>query len=128
MRIVKRFWMAALVLAAIPSLVSAQSRRVTGTVTVTGSTEPVAGASVQVVGTSFGTIADENGRFSVSVPSGNQQLRVRRIGFQARVIPVSGNDANVSVALTRDVLQLETQVITGQATRCPAQRRERRRR
>lgn len=117
MRSVKQFWVAAMLLAAIPVLAQAQgTRRVTGVVTVQGSSEPVAGATVQVVGTAFGAVADEAGRFSVSVPPGPHQLRVRRIGFQARDVPIGPNESNISIVLTRDVLQLETQVITGQAT------------
>lgn len=115
---VKRFWIAAAaVLVAIPALGGAQqTRRVSGIVTVQGSSEPVPGATVQVVGTALGGTTNESGQFNISVPVGNQQLRVRRIGFQARIIPVGANDATVSVALEKDALQLETQVITGAAT------------
>ncbi len=114
---VQRFWVAALLCAALPALGQAQqTRRVTGTVTVQGSTEPVSGASVQVVGTTLGTLADDAGRFTVTVPAGPQQLSVRRLGYQAKVVPVGANVTEVAVSLIRDVLQLETQVITGQAT------------
>ena len=117
MKSVTRLWIAAILLAVVPSLGRAQqTRRVTGQVTVQGSTEPVAGATVQVIGTTLGTTADENGRFSVVVPNGSQQLRIRRIGYAAKVIPISADQGPVAVTLARDVLQLETQVITGQAT------------
>jgi TonB-linked SusC/RagA family outer membrane protein len=115
---VRRFWIAAAALVvAIPSLSGAQAtRRVTGTVTVQGGTEPVPGATVQVVGTALGGTTDESGHFSITIPSGNQQLRVRRIGYQAKVVPIASDASSVVVGLTRDVLQLEAQVITGQAT------------
>ncbi|MDQ2889166.1 MAG: SusC/RagA family TonB-linked outer membrane protein [Gemmatimonadota bacterium] len=118
MRSVKRFWIAAVLCAVgIPSFVSAQAtRRVSGQVSVQGSTEPVSGATIQVTGTAFGATADESGKFSVSVPTGPVQLRVRRIGYTAKVVPISATDDNLSISLNRDVLQLETQVITGQAT------------
>lgn len=105
-----------LLFAGISAPAQAQIRRVAGQVTIQGSPEPVGGASVQVVGTNLGAIADETGHFSVSLPPGNQQLRIRRIGFQAKVISVGADASAVSVGLIRDVLQLETQVITGQAT------------
>jgi TonB-linked SusC/RagA family outer membrane protein len=106
-----------LLAAAVPSLAHAQAtRRVTGQVSVQGTSEPVVGATIQVLGTQFGATADESGKFSVSVPTGTAQLRVRRIGYTAKVISVAGNDNNVTVSLSKDVLQLETQVITGQAT------------
>jgi TonB-dependent starch-binding outer membrane protein SusC len=118
MKSVTRLWIAAVLLAVIPSLGHAQqqTRRVTGHVTVQGGTEPIPGATVQVIGTTLGGTADDNGNFNISVPAGAQQLRIRRIGFAAKIVPVGANDNAVSVSLARDVLQLETQVITGQAT------------
>ena len=94
----------------------AQARSVTGRVTVEGSGEPLAAASVSVVGTTLGTYTDDQGRFTLSVPAGPVNLRVRRIGFAQRTVPVGAGDADVSVGLSRDVLQLETQVVTGTAT------------
>lgn len=114
---VKRFWMvAAILVVLIPSVGRAQTRRVAGTVTVVGSNEPVGGATIQVAGTTLGTVADGDGHFTVSVPAGAQQLRIRRIGFQAKVVPVTASQNSIVVGLVRDVLQLETQVITGQNT------------
>jgi len=118
---VKRFWVAAaamlLVIPTLPALSGAQAtRRVSGIVTVQGSSEPVPGATIQVVGTALGGTTNESGQFNISVPEGTQQLRVRRIGFQARIVTVTGTDANVTVGLVKDALQLETQVITGAAT------------
>ena len=106
--------LAGLVLTA--SSASAQPRRVTGVITATGSGEPLAAASVQVVGTTTGTYTNEQGRFSLQVPVGSQQLRIRRIGYLAKVVPVTANQTDVSVTLDKDVLQLETQVVTGTAT------------
>ena len=117
MRLGNTLLTAAVLLVAVPSLgLAQQSRRVTGQVTVEGTTEPVSGATVQVIGTTLGASADDNGRFSLSVPAGAQQLRVRRIGYSAKIVPIGPNEATVAVALKRDVLQLEAQVITGQAT------------
>ena len=94
----------------------AQTRQVSGRVTVEGSGEPLSAASVSIVGTTLGTYSDEQGRFSLSVPDGPVTLRVRRIGFAQRTVPVGSGAADVTVGLTRDVLQLETQVVTGTAT------------
>lgn len=57
-------------------LVTAQTSRVTGVVTSEEDGEPVVGASVLVVGTSFGTITDIDGKFSITnVPSSAKTLR-----------------------------------------------------
>lgn len=101
-------------LAATGSQAQAQ-RRVTGVVTGEGNA-PLSGATVQVVGATTGTYTNEQGRFSVQVGTGPQTLRVRRIGYRARTINLTSGQTEASVALERDVLQLEAQVVTGTAT------------
>jgi TonB-linked SusC/RagA family outer membrane protein len=94
----------------------AQARRLTGRVTVEGSGEALAAASVSLVGTSLGTYTDDQGRFSLNVPAGPATLRVRRIGYIQKTVAVPSGDTDINVSLGRDVLQLETQVVTGTAT------------
>ncbi|HEX2692949.1 MAG TPA: TonB-dependent receptor plug domain-containing protein, partial [Gemmatimonadaceae bacterium] len=105
-----------LLLALFSASAFAQTRRITGRVTVEGSGEPLVAASVNVVGTSIGTYTDDQGRFTVTVPDGPATLRVRRIGYLAKTMAVPAGATQFDVALGRDVLQLETQVVTGTAT------------
>ncbi|HET7583547.1 MAG TPA: SusC/RagA family TonB-linked outer membrane protein [Gemmatimonadaceae bacterium] len=105
----------AVVALTIGSATAQAQRRITGQVTGADGT-PLASASVQVVGTQFGTFTGEDGRYSVSAPDGDVTLRVRRLGFKQRDIAVAANQNEANVQLERDVLQLETQVITGAAT------------
>ena len=107
---------ALLLLACFSASAFAQTRHLTGRVTVEGSGEPLVAASVSVVGTSLGTYTDEQGRFSVTVPDGPVTLRVRRIGYTQKTLAVAAGATDFNVALARDVLQLETQVVTGTAT------------
>ncbi|MCA2994974.1 SusC/RagA family TonB-linked outer membrane protein [Gemmatimonas sp.] len=90
-------------------------RRLTGRVTEEGSNSPLAAASIQVVGTTTGTYTDGSGNFALQVPSGAVSLRVRRIGFQMRTVLVQADQQSVTVELKKDVLQLETQVVTAQS-------------
>ena len=106
---------AALMLALIAGTADAQ-RRVSGRVTGEGTGEPLTAASVTVVGTTIGTYTDDAGRFALEVPSGELTLLVRRIGFRRATVPVGAAETEVAVALERDVLQLEGQVITGTQT------------
>src|SRR6202171_889478 len=99
----------------------AQTRRISGRVTSENG-EPLVSASVSVVGTSLGTYTDGQGRFTLTVPDGPVTLRVRRIGYGFKTVDVPIGSSDVAVALTRDVLQLETQVVTGQATTVSSQR------
>ncbi len=94
----------------------AQTRQITGRVTEEGSGTAVNSASVSVVGTTLGAITSEDGRFIVSVPAGTVSLRVRRIGYQPKVVSVNPGLNDVAVTLAKDVLQLDKQVITGTAT------------
>jgi len=94
----------------------AQTRRISGRVTVEGTSDPIPAATVSVVGTTLGAITADDGRFTVSAPAGPVTLRVRRIGYTPRTLPVSAGLAEVTVSLTRDVLELDRQVITGTAT------------
>ena len=103
-------------LALFSASASAQTRRITGRVTEEGSTEPVASATVTVVGTTLGGITDAQGRFTVPAPAGPATLRVRRIGYSPKTVNVAAALSEINVALTKDVLQLDRQVITGTAT------------
>ena len=103
---------AAMCIAAAPALLA--QRRITGRVTDEGAGSPLASVSVQVTGTTTGTYTSADGAFSLAVPNGAISLRVRRIGYSLRTVLVQANQSTVNVALKKDVLQLETQIITGQ--------------
>ncbi|MBC7948559.1 MAG: SusC/RagA family TonB-linked outer membrane protein [Chitinophagaceae bacterium] len=62
--------------------------------------DPVANASVELVGTSKGVVANSNGEFVISgVQPGNYQLRISAIGFQEEIRSVSARD-NEEVQVT----------------------------
>ncbi|HXN76016.1 MAG TPA: TonB-dependent receptor plug domain-containing protein, partial [Gemmatimonadaceae bacterium] len=105
-----------LLLVLVSASAFAQNRRITGRITVEGSGEAVAAASVNVVGTALGAYTDDQGRFSIAAPEGPVTLRVRRIGYIQKSVPVPAGATESNVGLARDILQLETQVVTGTAT------------
>jgi TonB-linked SusC/RagA family outer membrane protein len=107
------FALAMLVL--ITASASAQ-RRITGRVTDKASGNPIGNSVVNVVGTLISSTTSDDGRFTVSVASGPVQLSVRRIGYRRLVVPVGADQADVTVALEKDVLKLEEVVVTGTAT------------
>ena len=105
-----------LLLTLVVSADASAQRRVTGRVTGTAD-EPVQSASVTVQGTTIGTHTSEDGRYTLnSVPAGAQVLVVRRIGYRRVTQPLSATADQVDVRMEKDVLQLETQVITGTTT------------
>jgi TonB-dependent starch-binding outer membrane protein SusC len=100
----------------IAGTAGAQQRRITGTVAAREGGAPLTSASVTVQGTTNGAFTGTDGKFSVMAPASTVSLRIRRIGFQARTIVVTTSQSDVTVALERDVLQLEAQVVTGTST------------
>ena len=85
----------------------AQTRRISGRVTEEGSNDPVAAATVTVVGTTLGGITDAQGRFTVPAPQGPATLRVRQannLQLDVTLSPVREGDRVIElVALCEDV-------------------------
>ncbi len=102
----------AMLVATAPALLA--QRRITGRVTEEGTNSPLGSVSVQVTGSTTGAYTNAEGAFSLTVPNGAVSLRVRRIGYSLRTVLVQANQSTVTVSLKKDVLQLETQIVTGQ--------------
>ena len=91
-------------------------REVTGRVTVLGSGEPVADASVGVVGIPVGARTNARGEYRLRVPDGEVTLATRMIGYKRQTARVGPTQATVNFELEKDVLQLEAITVTGAAT------------
>src|SRR3569832_348280 len=110
----RTLFVVATMFALAPSLVLAQQQRtITGRVVAEGGSEPLAGATVQIVGTTAGAITADDGRYRLVATDGALQLSVRRIGFKRRLVDVAADRNTVDIALERDALKLEELVITG---------------
>ncbi|MBT8326584.1 MAG: mucoidy inhibitor MuiA family protein, partial [Bacteroidia bacterium] len=59
--------------------------------------QPIAYATIKVQGTSVGTVTDESGNFSISLPQGKNQLFVSNIGYSDKWQAVSASSGNVIV-------------------------------
>ncbi len=115
MRIPRVFVQALVLLTLIATGASAQ-RRITGRVTDKASGNPLAGATINVVGSLVGTTATEDGRFTLNVPSAAIQLSVRQIGYKRVVVSVPESQTEVNASLDKDIMKLEEVVVTGTAT------------
>ncbi|MDR3268768.1 MAG: TonB-dependent receptor [Tannerella sp.] len=97
-----------------PVFIQQQNKTISGTVTDTRG-EPLAGATVVEKGTTNGTVADADGKFSLTV-SENATLQVAFVGCIAQEIAV-GNQANLKIVLREDTQALEEIVVVGYGTR-----------
>lgn len=91
-------------------IMTAQTQ-VRGTV-VDDAGDPVIGATIQIKGTSQGTITDIDGNFSLSAPAGGT-LVISYVGMQTQEVPVS---ANVRVVMTTDTELLEEVLVIAYGT------------
>ncbi len=88
---------------------NAQSRVVKGSV-VDERGEPLTGATISVVGTTVGTMADIDGKFSIKVASKKAMLKITFIGYQAKQVLAKNN---MLVKLQPDSQALKEVVVTG---------------
>lgn len=91
-----------------------QHRSVSGTIS-DESGEPMIGVSVQVQGTTSGTITDFNGKFSLDNLSENAILVISYMGYQTQTIKV-GNQQNLSIKMKTDNQLLDEVVVIGFGT------------
>lgn len=98
------------------SVLSAQTRTVTGRVTELGGEVPVVSALINVEGTTTHTYSNDEGNFSLELPAGEQRLAVRIIGYRSTEVTLEAGQTTVTIELARDVLNLDEIVVTGQAT------------
>jgi TonB-dependent starch-binding outer membrane protein SusC len=99
-----------LVLAVIPALAQ-KTRTITGIVSHVKTNDPIPGASVFHKGTTFGTISDQNGKFSIEVAD-TTTLVISSIGFTREEVRV-GDRESISVTLTEDIVGLDEIVVVG---------------
>ena len=103
-------------LLAVPATSFAQTREVSGRVTVAASGTPLPDVAIAVVGQATGTRTNERGEFRVRVSGGDVTLMARALGYRRQERRVFAGSQTAAFALDRDVLQLEGVTVTGAAT------------
>src|SRR5258706_666551 len=76
---------------------------------------PVAGASVQVKGTSIGTTTNNEGNFTLTVANANVTLVISSVGYDLHEISLAGK-TDVTVALTTSTKVMDQVVVIGYGT------------
>ena len=86
-------------------------RTISGTITDTGTNEPLIGANVLVSGTSTGAITDLDGNYTLTVPDGYDVLEISYAGFSTQRVPL-GESNIVNIGMSYGEL-LDEIVVTG---------------
>ena len=97
------------------TFIFAQSTEISGTVT-DGNGNPLAGASISLDGTDFGTATASDGTydFEVNITDGLGTLTVRYIGYSKQTVEVNlAGDVTQNFSLKEDALQMDQVVVTG---------------
>ncbi len=82
--------------------------------------KPLEGISVQVKGTSNGTVTKADGTFEIMAPSGNSTLVVSSVGFAEREIAIGGKNS-ITVTLSNATADLSKARL---ASKLPLKRRD----
>src|SRR5215210_2284584 len=104
-----------IMLLALPSLLFAQPRTVTGRVADNKDNSPLVDATVSVVGQSVSAKTKTDGSFTINVPAGSNQLRITYIGYTDQTVNVSSSN-NVTVTMTASSQNLNEVVVIGYGT------------
>ncbi len=89
---------------------TAQTRTLTGTI-LAAEEGPLPGANVVVKGSTTGTTTDNEGKFTLKVPSENATIIISSIGFLTEEIAI-GNRSTLDLTLKTDVKSLSEVVVT----------------
>lgn len=92
----------------------AQSGSVSGTIVDAADGSPLSGASINLSGTSRGTLSDPSGGFSIIVPSQGAKLTITLVGYQSREVETKPGE-RITVRMESDRKALNEVVVTGVA-------------
>ncbi|MDR1381695.1 MAG: TonB-dependent receptor [Tannerella sp.] len=92
----------------------AQTKSASGTVTSAEDGEPIAGASVAVKGTTYGTITDTNGKFTLSdLPASAATITISFIGLET---VETGIGENLNIVMKESSLSLDEVIVVAYGT------------
>lgn len=100
----------------LSTLVYSQEARIKGKITAASDSSAIAGAMIQLKGTTLGTAADNDGLFHINkLKPGTYTLRASLIGYETveKNITVSKGDYKVQFVMTESSINLNEVVVTG---------------
>jgi TonB-linked SusC/RagA family outer membrane protein len=107
----KKVYLLILVLLISSTLLKAQTRVITGTVTGSEDSKPVIGCTVQLKGTITGITTDIDGKYSLTVPPNATTLIFSYIGMKSQEVEI-GSRQVIDVSLESELVGLSEVVVT----------------
>lgn len=92
-------------------LANAQTRKITGKVS-SSDNKAVASATVSVKNSKAKTVSNENGQFTLTVPTGAVTFTVSSIGYATKQVQVGANETTVDIILAASQNELAEVVVT----------------
>ena len=112
-----RHWLVASLVLCFSTTAHAQTRTVSGSVHDADTGEPLVGAQIAVRGNpTLGTLARNDGNFSLTLPTQDVLLVVKRLGYPLKEVAVASGMTSITIVMHKDVLKLDQIVVTGQAS------------
>ena len=96
----------------ISIIVNAQTRTVKGKVVSAQNNLPISGASIQIKGKTTGIVTDNEGSFSINVPTTSVTLVISSVGYTAVERAVDANISEITITLTESSSELNAVVVT----------------
>ena len=87
--------------------------KISGTVLSQDDGQPIIGAAVKVDGTSTGMLTDVNGRFSLTMPEGKNQITISYLGYESQTLKVKNG---MRVFLKSDAAALDEVIVVAFGT------------
>ena len=112
MHIVFKRGLVGMILFLISSQVFGQDLQISGVVTEAGTEYTIPGATIQVKGTTNGTVADFDGNYKFTVSDAATTLLVSFVGYETAEIEIAGQSV-INVALAVSLTQLSEVVVIG---------------
>jgi TonB-linked SusC/RagA family outer membrane protein len=92
-----------------------QDRTVTGTIRDAAQNTPLIGATIQIRGTTLGTVTDIDGNFELTIPEGSEILVFSYVGYISQEVEI-GERSNFEIQLQEDIQRLDEVVVIGYGT------------
>ncbi|MEH0154757.1 SusC/RagA family TonB-linked outer membrane protein [Limibacter armeniacum] len=110
----KKIQLILLLLTMVPTMLFAQERSISGTVTSGLEQEPLPGVSVIIEGSAQGTVTDLEGKFKLNAKQGDV-LVFKFVGYKIQTQTVGPNNS-FDISLEEDVTSLDEVVVSGLAS------------